>query len=328
MDATAKNLYDPAVHAQETEAPPPALLVAGHYREQSSYAVYRPRGSGNWLITYTLEGHGLYRQPGLTVETSAGDLVLLQPGAVHDYSVPPGGGWEFLWAHFHPRPAWLAWWRLPEIGRGLFVAHLQAPRVRERARQAFLRLHADARAADALHGEAAAGLVVPGSAPDGVSAEPPGALRRELALNGLEEVLLLAVRENAPTGRRPLDPRVERVLELISHDLAAPHTLGTLAGEVGLSPSRLAHLFKHELGDSVTNMVLTLRLRQAARLLEYTSRRVGTIAEEVGFSSAFYFSRQFHRHFGLSPRAYRAAMAAEGAAQHAAVDRQAAQMPM
>src|SRR5205807_3225926 len=89
-------------------------------------------------------------------------------------------------------------------------------------------------------------------------------------------------------------------------DLAAPNTPGTLAREVDLSPSRLAHLFKQELGDSVTNTVLILRLRRAARLLEYTSRRVGAIAEDVGFSSAFYFSRQFHRHFGLSPRAYRA----------------------
>ena len=309
IDATAKNLYNPAVHPQETEAPPPALLVAGHYREQYGYAVYRPHGSGNWLITYTLEGHGLYRQPGLAVETSLGDLVLLQPSAVHDYAAPPGGAWEFLWAHFHPRPAWLSWWHLPEIGRGLFVARLRAPQIRERARQAFLTLHADARAADALQGEARHGLAVPGTAPDGASREPPGALQRELALNGLEEVLLLAVRENVPTGRRPLDPRVERVLGLISHDLAAPHTPGTLAGQVGLSPSRLAHLFKNEIGDSVTNTVLTLRLRQAARLLEYTSRRVGAIAEEVGFSSAFYFSRQFHRHFGLSPRAYRARMA-------------------
>jgi AraC family transcriptional regulator of arabinose operon len=198
---------------------------------------------------------------------------------------------------------------LPEIGRGLFVARLSAPQVRERARRAFLRLHADARAADALHGASAAVPAVPGSAPDGAFVEPPGALQHELALNGLEEVLLLAVREDAPAGRRPLDPRVERVLELVSHDLAAPHTVGTLAAAVGLSPSRLAHLFKHELGDSVTNTVLTLRLRQAARLLEYTSRRVGAIAGDVGFSSAFYFSRQFHRHFGLSPRAYRARMA-------------------
>jgi transcriptional regulator GlxA family with amidase domain len=37
----------------------------------------------------------------------------------------------------------------------------------------------------------------------------------------------------------------------------------------------------------VTNTVLTLRLRQAARLLEYTSRRVGAIADEVGVRSAF-----------------------------------------
>jgi AraC-like DNA-binding protein len=48
---------------------------------------------------------------------------------------------------------------------------------------------------------------------------------------------------------------------------------------------RLAHLFKKEIGDAVS-----------------------AIAEDVGFSSACYFSRQFHRHFGLSPRAYRVRM--------------------
>jgi AraC-like DNA-binding protein len=50
--------------------------------------------------------------------------------------------------------------------------------------------------------------------------------------------------------------------------------------------------------------------------MEYTPRRVGAIAEEVVFSLAFYFSRQF-RHFGRSPHAYGAAMAAAGATQHA-----------
>jgi hypothetical protein len=49
----AKNLYDPAVQAQDIRVPP-ALPVACHCREQYGYAVYHPHGSGNWLITYTL----------------------------------------------------------------------------------------------------------------------------------------------------------------------------------------------------------------------------------------------------------------------------------
>jgi len=273
-----KKLYDCAMDREESWSPPPHLLVTGYW-ERESFERYRPRGSGAWLISYTLEGHGLYRQPGLELWTNPDDVVLLQPGALHDYCMPAGASWVFLWAHFHPRPSWLPWLQLPEVGQGLFAASLRSAQGRKRARQAFLDAHADACAADAIHGD--------------------------LALNGLEEVLLLAVRENPARGRPP-DPRVQQVLDLVSTDLAGPHDLRTLAQRVGLSPSRLAHLFHDDVGDSVNNTVLRLRLRQAARLLEFTGRGVGDVAEDVGFSSAFYFSRQFHRHYGISPRAYRA----------------------
>jgi len=290
---------------QETASPPPALLVTGYYKEKHGYGAYRSRGSGNWLVSYTVAGSGLYRQPGVDLHTGPGDLVLLGPGALQDYSVEPGGSWEFLWAHFHPRPAWLSWWHLPELGDGLFLAHLRTRHVRERARRAFLTLHSDARTpvtlprARAPHATSANGAAA-------WTTGGPDATQRELALNGLEEVLLLAVRETGDRSQRPLDQRVQQVLDLISNDFAAPHDLPTLSREVGLSPSRLAHLFKEELGASVTNTVLSLRLRQAARLLEFTRRSVSAIAEEAGFASAFYFSRQFSHHFGMSPRAYRA----------------------
>lgn len=267
--------------AHETGFPPPNLLVTGHFHERPGYAVYRRHGSGNWLITYTVAGHGLYRQPGVALRTDPGDVVLLQPGALHDYSVPPGEAWEFLWAHFHPRPAWLSWWRLPAVGQGLFRAALHAPTARARAYEAFLRAHADA-----------------------CTAAP---MADELALNALEEILLLAGRESERPDRRSLDPRVQQILDLFAADLAAPHDLTSLARAVALSPSRLAHLFKEEVGDSPANTLLSLRLRQAARLLRFTSRDVGAIAVDVGFNSPFYFSRQFHRHVGISPRAYRAA---------------------
>lgn len=276
MDSTAENLYDRAMLRQETAAPPPDLLVTGHFHEVHGYAVYRRHGTGNWLITYTLSGQGMYRQPGLTVHASPGDIVLLGPDALHDYAVSPGGAWEFLWAHFHPRPQWLSWWRLPEVGNNLYQATL-SPAARHRAAQVFLTLHADACADDPL--------------------------RREFALNGLEQVLLLAARER--TAQPPLDPRVQQTLALVSTDLAAPHTLRTLARTTALSPSRLAHLFKREVGISVGQLVLSLRLQQATRLLAFTTRDIGDIAADVGFTSPFYFSRQFHRRYGMSPRAYR-----------------------
>ncbi len=280
------------MHTENSYSPPPDILVTGHFNERYGYAVHRAHGSGNWLITYTLQGQGLYRQPGLQLCTNPGDIVLLQPGALHDYSVPPDTSWEFLWAHFQPRLSWFTWWHLPESGQGFYKVHISSVQERERVRQTFLKLHADA------------SLPQINAAPG-----PLSMLQRELALNGLEEVLLVAVRETMQKTEHVLDSRVQYVLDLISQDLTAQYDLEMLAQEVSLSPSRFSHLFKQEVGDSVTNTMLTLRFRKAVRLLEFSSHSIRMIAEEVGFTSAFYFSRQFRQRFGMSPRDYRAHMA-------------------
>ncbi|HLZ57296.1 MAG TPA: helix-turn-helix domain-containing protein [Ktedonosporobacter sp.] len=269
----------------EREAHPADVLVTGHFKERYGYKVYRSYGSGNWLVTHTQAGQGLYRQPGLEVRTQPGDIVLLQPGALHDYSVPPDGYWEFHWAHFHPKIEWLSWLHLPEMGQGLFRINIAAPEVRERIGQTFLNMHKDVGFLD--------------------SPDAGATILRELALNSLEEVLLLAVRERAQESQVRLDERVQRVLNRMTQDIAAEHSLETLAKEVAISPSRLSHLFKQEVGDSVTNKLLTLRLNTAARLLEFTSYSITTIADKVGFHSAFYFSRQFRQRFGVNPRGYR-----------------------
>ncbi len=274
----AEKLYYPAMSLSEVPSPPPGVLVTGHFREGFGYRVRRPRGSGNWLLTYTLDGEGLYRGSGPDLFVRTGDVVLLGPDFPHDYSVPEGGFWEFLWAHFEPRLEWIEWWNPLVGGEGPGLSHLGTSGARERARRAFLRLRADALAT--------------------------GDLSRELALNGLEVVLLLAVREGA--GGRPVDPRVRKILDLISSDLAADHDVPGLAREVALSPSRLSHLFKEEVGEPVMGALIRLRLNQAARLLEHTVDDIGAIGREVGFGSPYYFSRQFRRHFGMSPRQYRA----------------------
>jgi AraC family transcriptional regulator of arabinose operon len=300
MDRTVGNLYNFAMIA-DTHAPPPDILVTGHFKELPGYAVYRSHGSGSWLITYTLKGQGLYQQPGIEMPALPGDLVLLQPDALHDYSVPLDGNWEFLWAHFQPRMTWLSWWQLPTIGHGLFKVHVHTLQVRERIQQAFLQLHADTHPHQDTQHETRSGTAV----------ESASIIQRELALNGLEAILLLATRELTSGYHHPLDERVQRILDLIRQDFTTQHSLETLAQEVSLSPSRLGHLFKQNVGDSITNVLLSVRLGQAARLLEFTTDSIQHIAEQVGFSSAFYFSRQFHQRFGMSPREYRTMITAK-----------------
>lgn len=264
----------------ETAGPLPGVLVSGHFDERPGYRAYRSHGRVDWLIKYTLRGQGLYRQRDLSVLVGPGELTLLAPGAYQDYSVPPGGEWEFDWAHFVPRPAWTPLLKLPEVGRGLHRLSITSPAARERLEGAFRRLHRDS--LSRLH-----------------------PLAEELALNALEEILLVAAGELAGEGRPPLDPRVQTMLEILSRDLTADHPVEALAAAVFLSPSRLAHLFKEQTGQTVAEAQRQLRLRQAARLLRHSGRSVQEIAAEVGFRCPFHFSRRFHQAFGLSPREYR-----------------------
>jgi|GEM_PF-441220 len=306
MAVVAKELHIIAMTPEESLSPPADLLVTGHFKARPGYRAYRPHGSPNWYVSLTLRGQGVFHQPDFELWTNPGDLVLLRPNAFHDYAAPPEGAWEFIWTHFNPRPAWLSWWQLPEAGSGRFVVSLRTHAVFERARRAMLRLHADVCAPLGLPLDFIRKAPERGPYQEHL-AELDG-LQRELALASLEEVLLLAVRESKRSGPRALDTRVQQVLDSIAHDPHATHDIQALAQSVALSPSRLAHLFKQQTGDTIGNTLLGLRMRQAARLLEATDLQVGAIAEELGYASLYYFSRQFHYQFGVSPRGYRDAL--------------------
>lgn len=46
-------------------------------------------------------------------------------------------------------------------------------------------------------------------------------------------------------------------------------------------------------------------MNQATYLLRDHNRRIGEIAEAVGYSDLFTFSKMFKRHFGMSPKKFR-----------------------
>ena len=107
------------------------------------YQVRRPRGSGNWLLTYTLDGRGLYRGPVPDLFAGPGDIVLLGPRRPSRLRPATGWSWEFLGPHFQPRLEWFEWWNPLLGGEGPGLSHLREPlEPGSGARRSFLRLRA------------------------------------------------------------------------------------------------------------------------------------------------------------------------------------------
>jgi len=277
--------------AEKTEERHPEVihLVTGHFHETAGYETWRARGTQDWLLIATLDGGGRFGHEkgggeGGEFTTRPGDLTLFRPGTRHDYGVAPSlGRWELLWTHFHPRPDWtpgLAW---PETAPGLMRLHLEDPDVRRKAFARFGEAHALA-----------------------TGALPSAPRRREaFAMNALEEVLLWCGTQNPLSDSSPLDGRVRAAMEFLTRRLAEPVTTDALAAACGLSVSRLAHLFRAQVGLTPQQYLEGQRMDRARRLLELTPRPIGAVAAEVGYENPFYFTLRFKRATGLSPRDYR-----------------------
>jgi AraC family transcriptional regulator of arabinose operon len=102
-----------------------------------------------------------------------------------------------------------------------------------------------------------------------------------------------------------LDDRVYRAISLVLAEPAAYRRLPLLAKEVGLSASRLSHLFQESLHTSIVHYLKAVRLCLATELLETTDLLVKQIVSQTGLGDERQFARDFRRAFGLPPQTYR-----------------------
>ncbi len=101
--------------------------------------------------------------------------------------------------------------------------------------------------------------------------------------------------------------RVRRTLEHMRQKFARPLRVEDLAAMAGLSTSTFAERFRELTGSSPKSYLTRLRLRRAAELLARGHDSVASIARQVGYDDALYFSRAFRRVYDACPSAYRAA---------------------
>ena len=103
-----------------------------------------------------------------------------------------------------------------------------------------------------------------------------------------------------------LDPRVRKVMTLITGAPARKWTLGELATDVKLSPRQLERLFKAELAQSPMQYLRRYRLEVARKMLEGSFDRVKDIAICTGYNPQnHHFERDFKEQYGFSPTEYR-----------------------
>ena len=69
--------------------------------------------------------------------------------------------------------------------------------------------------------------------------------------------------------------------------------------------NRYKNIFKKEKGCSLSKYLTQTRLEQAKKYLtEYPNKTLIEIAESIGYSDVYYFSKNFKKYYGISPSKY------------------------
>ncbi len=106
-------------------------------------------------------------------------------------------------------------------------------------------------------------------------------------------------------SQRPIHPRVRKLLRTLhSSGIDEATSLGALAASVGLSPSRLMHVFTESIGIPLRPYLSWLRVQRAAIAIVNGSP-LGEAAHTAGFSDAAHMSRTFKRMLGVAPSVLR-----------------------
>lgn len=256
------------------------FLIGGEFHQDSRYRNYRPCGTDDWLLIYTIGGAGrITGSNGRSFHAGVGSTIIYAPGCPQRYDTAGAPGtWSILWFHFHPRPHWSGWLQgvrrttNPWRGSSLGSSHTQ---IVHALRQSLAALNQNRRWSE------------------------------DWAAHHLETALLLLL-GNADSASSTLrDPRIIAAMDWMNTHLMCQPQVADLARQVGLSASRFAHLFQKQVGESPIAWMEKLRLRSARQHLAYSSEPIGEIAYQHGFDDPFYFSKRFRKLFHTSPSQFR-----------------------
>jgi AraC-like DNA-binding protein len=102
----------------------------------------------------------------------------------------------------------------------------------------------------------------------------------------------------------PQQALAESLIDYMHQNLGSV-TVAKLAQKACLSERRLRIVFKAVTGKSPKEFYDILRLNEGASMLRNSAQTLFQIADTLGYSSEFHFSKAFRKNFGIPPSQYR-----------------------
>lgn len=227
------------------------------------------------LVIFTLAGEGQACVEKESFRPSPGTVMIFPKNRPHSYRVPPGGQWEFYWAHLAGRNCEaLLDYLIREHGNCFEISCMEE-------------------IADCM---------------ETLITTEYRYYEYELLSARLISSMLLSLMGGVHAPDKSLHQRKELTLEVISRiekDFSRPLRLSDISARLYISCEHLIRIFHEETGMTPYQYLKQFRLRRACTHLEESGLPVGEIARAVGYRSASSFIAQFRELYGMTPGTYR-----------------------
>lgn len=140
----------------------------------------------------------------------------------------------------------------------------------------------------------------------------------ETVLRGLVPAILVAAAraiertqrggEDRPDEGVQSDYRMERIEEFVQDNIRRDVTPADIAAFMGLSEKQVSRIVFARKGFPTKKFITRTKLKKAKELLATTDWPIKEIAEELAFSSEYYFNSVFKKHEGFPPGVFRTSM--------------------
>lgn len=104
---------------------------------------------------------------------------------------------------------------------------------------------------------------------------------------------------------------IAMTIKYIEQNMDKDLSLIMLADVVYLNPSYLSHLFKIQMGMTISEYIKDARLNRCKTMLADPQYHIHQVAKAVGYDNASYFTRFFKKMTGMTPQAYRQQLSVE-----------------
>ena len=104
---------------------------------------------------------------------------------------------------------------------------------------------------------------------------------------------------------------ITKALSFMHAEYAGGISVKDVSERLSLDRSYFSTIFSERMGMSPQKYLMNLRMEKAAELMTVYGEKPSTAGASVGYPDIYHFSKMFKKHFGVSPREYKAKVKSE-----------------